>query len=76
MTTTFCLDCEREIELDLHPEVGQQIRCQHCEIELEIINLDPLQLDWVYNGPAKNFQQLDLGWWGSNWASTKTHEAW
>ena len=46
--TTFCLDCEREVELGPTPQVGQRIKCPCCEVELEIINLEPLELDWIY----------------------------
>jgi hypothetical protein len=45
---TFCLDCERSMELNANIKVGQRIRCPHCRVELEIINLEPLELDWIY----------------------------
>ncbi len=52
MTTAFCLDCDRIIDLGATPAQGQRIRCPACEVVLEIINLEPLELDWVYDGPT------------------------
>jgi hypothetical protein len=49
---TFCLECERKIDLGDHPQVGQRVKCEYCEVQLEIINLEPLELDWIYErGP-------------------------
>ena len=57
---TFCLDCERQIELGQDPQIGQRIKCPHCEVELEIINLEPLELDWIYEriNPGAEFDSL------------------
>ena len=54
--TTFCLDCDREIDLGPDPQVEQRIRCPHCEVELEVINLEPLELDWIYERDSNNFK--------------------
>ncbi len=51
----FCLDCERSIELNSTAQIGQRVRCAHCHVELEIINLNPPELDWIY-------QRLDNQW--------------
>lgn len=45
---TFCLDCECKIDLGPDPRVGQRVRCNYCQVEFEIINLEPLELDWIY----------------------------
>ena len=56
----FCLDCERQIELDHNLQIGQRIKCPHCAVELEIINLEPLELDWIYEriDPGAEFNSL------------------
>jgi hypothetical protein len=61
--TTFCLDCERIIDLGPDPQVGQRVKCAHCEVELEIINLEPLELDWIYerNSQGLDFEFLEEG---------------
>ena len=43
-----CLDCQNPIELEFQPVRGQIIICQHCTAELEIINAEPLELDFYY----------------------------
>ncbi|GAB4436846.1 MAG: hypothetical protein Kow0031_18630 [Anaerolineae bacterium] len=40
------------IDLGATPTAGQRVRCPNCEVVLEIINTDPLELDWVYDGPV------------------------
>ena len=58
--STFCLDCDREIELGPDPQIGQRIKCPHCAVELEIINLEPPELDWIYEriNPGAEFNSL------------------
>jgi hypothetical protein len=29
--------------------VGQEVLCPHCDAELEVIETDPVELDWVYD---------------------------
>jgi hypothetical protein len=65
MSTIFCLDCEREIDLGPSPTIGQRLVCPNCEVAMEIINLDPLELDWIYDGPVTRSPLFDL-WWSSS----------
>jgi lysine biosynthesis protein LysW len=32
-----------------HPRLGQKVICPHCDVELEVISVDPLELDWAYD---------------------------
>jgi hypothetical protein len=59
MTVTFCLDCERKIDLGADPRVGQRVRCLYCEVELEVINLEPLELDWIYERSSSGWDPFD-----------------
>jgi hypothetical protein len=29
--------------------LGQKLTCPHCDAELEVISLNPLELDWAYD---------------------------
>lgn len=62
MTVAFCLDCEREIEISSQVRLGQRLACPHCKVKLEIISLDPLKLDWVYDGPSQSLGIFSEGW--------------
>jgi len=53
--TASCLDCGRTIDLGPQPRDGQQFTCSHCGTQLEIINLQPLELDWA-------FSEFELDW--------------
>jgi alpha-aminoadipate carrier protein LysW len=43
-----CPDCEDKITMRGPIEWGQQVVCPHCGTDLEVINTDPVELDWVY----------------------------
>lgn len=51
MVTVFCIDCEQAINLESKPVQGGMIFCSGCGTELEVINLEPTELDWVYLDP-------------------------
>jgi lysine biosynthesis protein LysW len=47
MTSAFCPDCGQKIVLGPKPRKGQLISCPHCNADLEIIAVNPLELDWA-----------------------------
>ena len=49
---TFCLECDHELDLGNQPQIGQRVKCDCCETQLEIINIEPLELDWIYERGA------------------------
>ena len=54
MVTVFCIECERAIDLESRPKEGEILLCSSCGAELEVINLEPTELDWVYLDPITN----------------------
>jgi len=48
----FCMDCNHPIKLESRPKVGDTITCSGCGAELEIINVEPVELDWAYLEPV------------------------
>lgn len=50
MKTTYCLDCESSIELSSSLGAGSLVECSFCEAQFEIIDVDPIELDWTYDG--------------------------
>jgi alpha-aminoadipate carrier protein LysW len=48
MTAAICIDCDARFKLNPAPRLGQIITCPECGTELEVISLDPLELDWAY----------------------------
>jgi lysine biosynthesis protein LysW len=49
MATAPCLDCGREVDLGPDPFEGQRVVCVMCGANLELISLQPCELDWVYD---------------------------
>ncbi len=47
---TYCPECGQFFEL-ANPKEGQRVGCPNCQARLEVLNLEPLELDWAYNEP-------------------------
>jgi alpha-aminoadipate carrier protein LysW len=41
-----CPQCGNEISVGSQPRIGQPVTCSNCNSELEVVWLDPLELDW------------------------------
>ena len=66
MITAYCLNCHFPLVLDDLLTVGLRIVCPDCKIASEVIGLDPLELDWVYDTPNTDVSPLSLydeDWW-------------
>ncbi len=48
MAMAICPSCEGEIKLAQKIELGQKVRCPHCFEDLEVIETNPIELDWAY----------------------------
>lgn len=45
MPTTNCPECSEEVYVDAESEQGDIVSCEECGTELEIVGLDPIELD-------------------------------
>ncbi|CAN5648363.1 hypothetical protein BH18ACI1_BH18ACI1_16080 [soil metagenome] len=45
MPTTACPECSEDVYVDAESEQGEIISCNECGSELEIVGLDPIELD-------------------------------
>jgi lysine biosynthesis protein LysW len=41
----FCPGCDHSLKLGTHPRRGQQFICPECQTYLEVVSLNPLELD-------------------------------
>ena len=48
MTLVECISCGAEIKISTQPKMGALVTCSDCEAELEVVWLDPIELDWPY----------------------------
>lgn len=45
MPTTVCPECSEEVFVDAEAEQGDVVSCDECGTDLEIVGLDPIELD-------------------------------
>ena len=45
MPLAACPECEAEIHVDDDVDKGEHVRCEECEVMLEVVGLDPIELD-------------------------------
>ena len=57
-----CPDCEWEIPLGTEPEEGQRTTCPKCGADLEIVDLDPPELDWALDGVEPDWDPDEEEW--------------
>jgi C4-type Zn-finger protein len=48
MNKAICPICEEKIELVKKIKFLERLSCPTCEALLEVVNLDPVELDWIY----------------------------
>lgn len=47
--TAFCPSCDRPIYISTPVRLNQKFLCKDCRTELEVVELNPLTLDWAFN---------------------------
>ena len=52
MPATACPECEEKVFVDAESEQGDIVTCEECGAELEVVGLDPVELD-LYEGKDK-----------------------
>jgi len=45
MPTTACPECSEDVYVDADSEQGDVISCDECGADLEIVGLDPIEVD-------------------------------
>ncbi len=46
---TECPSCDYKITIGGRPRIGQRVTCPACRAELQVIWLDPLELDFPFD---------------------------
>ena len=59
ITVARCPDCKQRIEIRPFLRVGDALVCPHCEADLEVVDLNPVELDWAYIPPADEDEEWD-----------------
>jgi alpha-aminoadipate/glutamate carrier protein LysW len=45
--TGTCPECDAEVHVDTDADKGDMVACEECGTELEVVGLDPVELDIV-----------------------------
>ncbi|MCU1290347.1 MAG: hypothetical protein JWN60_2576 [Acidobacteria bacterium] len=45
MPTTVCPECSEDVYVDAESEQGDIVTCEECGSDLEVVGLDPLEVD-------------------------------
>ena len=46
MVMVVCPDCEATFTLKEKPEIGKRVTCPECHEVFEVVEVDPVELDW------------------------------
>jgi alpha-aminoadipate carrier protein LysW len=49
MEIAECVSCGADIKFRESPKMGQSVKCQNCNAELEVVWLDPVEVDWPFD---------------------------
>jgi lysine biosynthesis protein LysW len=51
-----CPNCGESIRFSRYPKLGQKVTCSHCGERLEVIYLEPIELDFEYEEEAEYYE--------------------
>jgi lysine biosynthesis protein LysW len=50
MIMAQCPSCGAQVSIYTKPKMGQKVKCNTCESDLEVVWLEPVELDWALEG--------------------------
>ena len=62
VATARCPGCGRRVNLGPRPVAGHRFGCPHCGDYLEVINLEPPELDWAFDDLEPDAEPDDGDW--------------
>lgn len=60
MPTTICPECSEEVYVDAESEQGDVVSCDECGADLEVVGLDPIELDLYVEKDTDDYGGGDL----------------
>jgi hypothetical protein len=57
--TIECIECGVKSVVRGHITLGVQVTCPECETWMQVVSLDPIQVDWLYEEPDVDYEQND-----------------
>lgn len=59
MPTTNCPECDEDVYVDAESEQGDVVSCDECGADLEVVGLDPIELDLYQDGERDDKDDAD-----------------
>jgi lysine biosynthesis protein LysW len=59
MAKADCPSCGNKVPLGPKPKMGQRVKCSACYTELEVVWLEPVELDWPYDDDDDEYDEFD-----------------
>ena len=57
MPLAACPECEAEIHVDEDVDKGETVHCDECDVTLEVVGLDPIELDLAQENEEDDFKE-------------------
>lgn len=70
-----CPDCGERISVGFGARQGQRLTCSNCGAYLEVINLDPLEVDWAFSEFEPDWSPDEEEWDEEEWDEEEWDEA-
>ncbi len=49
MPLAICPACDEDVRIGGRARIGQTMTCVHCGARLEVVEVEPIELDWAYD---------------------------
>lgn len=59
MPLAACPECQSEIHVDEDVDKGEIVNCEECDIKLEVVGLDPIELDLASEDDGEDYYDDD-----------------
>lgn len=54
-----CVECGIKSVFKGRMALGQDLTCPECETWMEVVSLDPIEVDWIYDEPEHDDESED-----------------
>ncbi len=62
MPTGTCPECDADVHVDTDADKGDMVSCEDCGSDLEIVGLDPVELDIVEEDDSDDEEEDEDGY--------------
>ncbi len=59
MPMAICPSCDEDVRIMGRPRLGQIISCPRCGSKLEVVSVNPVELDWAFEDDELEEDELD-----------------